>query len=1060
MQATGINATISLAPADAGHFTFTANSVKASFGSYLTLQAVASTTQPAIAFDTAAADGYIAQIGTLQATLTAGSLTIGGSASNFDITASGTLDTSKNFGVELNINDPNATASTFQLPTWLPFSISKLALTWPNISNDPANFTIDLSASVNASLGPVTLSGSVQDAVIDVGKLAARQFPIDSLGGGGIAVGGNLFGGKVSGSLFLADEVVGGKTVFYGGIEAGLDIEDLAGFEIRLGISQYGPLDAFVEVNAPIILDPDSGLAVTDLYGEVLFDDPLTPISQPITSAGELLNNAEFTKPDSQTLQQWEDQLGQQVMNQASSSDPWDPFSQPVTIKAGATLFDAYATTNAFELNGNVLICTNGILEASGTLTVGDSISLTGAAYINLSQATSGQAAPRLRGRGSQPGPAGDDLRRHPVPVHRGPHAPELRTGLQPAAGRHRHHAQQRRLDRLRHRENINLNNTSYTVEFWARRNDTGRAETIIGQDDAQTGSDLKVGFDANNNLVVSSGGTTLTYASTDNLWHHWAVAYDQTTSTLTLYEDGPVASNSAQPIQGASTTLTIGDSVCLTTISTAPSTTSACGTSPATPRTSRRTTDWPRWGPAFRDCWPTGRSPRGRATARPTLPERQYPHLRGQSGLVPVARVQPDDHHHWRRRPDHPRPAGRARPVDQRDGQLPHQPEPGDARPERQWHCQPRADRQFPDPGRHRPLRPAGNRTQQHGLSPRHLRHLCRHHPPEFGAGEPGNQPERITVLRFNTTDVSQQETLQIAGQSTPETFTLPPESVSLMAQGTASFTLNNQTWFAINGELDIYFGATTTASGSVDPEFYAYINGALVIGPSSAPYFDFATTGFLQISDQGIAATFNLTLSGSQALAAAGITLGNDKFELTLNTTGQDVSFTPPSITDPNQPGTSPPVNIPAAPNSSSPAESYLEIQAGGSLDIENTIDLSGTFNLLIAPTVIDIGLDANFAFGGVLAFQVQGGLILNTGGSIRSGGRSQPRADRGHPFDLRLQSEYVVPARSEFDWPVPVAGRHQCAGRDQRHQFALCPGPGHGRPAGRQLRHLRYL
>ena len=126
----------------------------------------------------------------------------------------------------------------------------------------------------------------MQDAVIDVGKLAAGQFPIDSLGGGGIAVGGNLFGGKVSGSLFLADEVVGGKTVFYGGIEAGLDIEGLAGFEIRLGISQYGPLDAFVEVNAPIILDPDSGLAVTDLYGEVLFDDPLTPISQPITSAG------------------------------------------------------------------------------------------------------------------------------------------------------------------------------------------------------------------------------------------------------------------------------------------------------------------------------------------------------------------------------------------------------------------------------------------------------------------------------------------------------------------------------------------------------------------------------------------------------------------------------------------------------------------------------------------------------------------------------------------------------------------------------------------------------
>ena len=99
VQATGINATISLAPADAGHFTFTADSVKAAFGSYLTLQAVASATQPAITFDTAATDGYIAQIGTLQATLTAGGITIGGSASNFDITADGTLDTSQGFGV-------------------------------------------------------------------------------------------------------------------------------------------------------------------------------------------------------------------------------------------------------------------------------------------------------------------------------------------------------------------------------------------------------------------------------------------------------------------------------------------------------------------------------------------------------------------------------------------------------------------------------------------------------------------------------------------------------------------------------------------------------------------------------------------------------------------------------------------------------------------------------------------------------------------------------------------------------------------------------------------------
>ena len=449
-----------------------------------------------------------------------GGLTIGGSASNFDIEKDGTLDTSQGFGVSLNVNDPNATAATFQLPSWLPFSISKLALTWPDISDDPANFSIDLSASVNASLGPVTLSGSVQDAVINVGKLEQGEFPIDSLGGVGISIGGNLFGGKVSGSLFLADEVVGDQTIFYGGIEAGLDIEGLAGFEVRLGISQYGPLDAFVEVNAPIILDPESGLAVTDLYGEVLFDDPLAGIAQPITSAGELLNNAEFTKPDSQTLQQWEDQLGQQVMIQASSSDnqpimspatatggqwvtsqpsssgPWGPFSQPITIKAGATLFDAYATTNAFELNGNLVLCTNGILEASGVLTVGDSISLTGAAYIDLSQVASGQAAVAPGQAAVASGQAALDFAVEapsqaplatiyggiqfqyaaaPTLLDSGPGSspPQAGTGITLNSGGSTDYATA---------QNINLNNTSYTVEFWARRNDTGRAETIIGQ--------------------------------------------------------------------------------------------------------------------------------------------------------------------------------------------------------------------------------------------------------------------------------------------------------------------------------------------------------------------------------------------------------------------------------------------------------------------------------------------------------------------------------------------------------------------------------------------------
>ena len=393
MQATGINATISLAPADAGHFTFTADTVKATFGSYLELDAIASANQPAVAFDTAAADGYIAQIGTLEVKFSLGGFTIGGSASNFDILPNGMLDTSQDFGVSLNVNDPNATAKTFQLPSWLPFSISKLDLTWPDISHDPADFSIDLSASVGGTLGPVTLSGSVQDAVIDVGKLEQGEFPIDSLGGVGISVGGTCSAARSAARSSLPTRWWAARPSSTAASRPGLISRGSPASRSASDISQYGPLDAYVEVNAPIILDPDSGLAVTNLYGEVLFDDPLNsdrPADHQRRGAAE---QRRVHQAQNQTLQQWETELGQQVMNQASSSNPWDPFNQPVTIKAGATLFDAYATSNAFELDGNLVLCTNGILEASGVLTVGDSISLTGAAYIDLSKVASGQAA-------------------------------------------------------------------------------------------------------------------------------------------------------------------------------------------------------------------------------------------------------------------------------------------------------------------------------------------------------------------------------------------------------------------------------------------------------------------------------------------------------------------------------------------------------------------------------------------------------------------------------------------------------------------------------------------
>ena len=112
---------------------------------------------------------------------------------------------------------------------------------------------------------------------------------------------------------------------------------------------------------------------------------------------------------------------------------------------------------------------------------------------------------------------------------------------------------------------NINLNNTSFTLEFWADRNAASSLEDVIGQAPATPASTtgLSIGFDNNNNFVVTSGGTSLSFpAGEDTSWHHWAVTFDAATGTRSIYRDGILeASDTAAPIEGASTTLLIGKS-------------------------------------------------------------------------------------------------------------------------------------------------------------------------------------------------------------------------------------------------------------------------------------------------------------------------------------------------------------------------------------------------------------------------------------------------------------------------------------------------------------------
>lgn len=86
--------------------------------------------------------------------------------------------------------------------------------------------------------------------------------------------------------------------------------------------------------------------------------------------------------------------------------------------------------------------------------------------------------------------------------------------------------------------EGVNLENKSFTIEFWTRRL-TDNQGVIFSQ------GDLELGFNASNNFYAKFGTQTLTtatsYTTADN-WMHWAVSYDYEQKTTSFYMNSTIA--------------------------------------------------------------------------------------------------------------------------------------------------------------------------------------------------------------------------------------------------------------------------------------------------------------------------------------------------------------------------------------------------------------------------------------------------------------------------------------------------------------------------------------
>lgn len=93
----------------------------------------------------------------------------------------------------------------------------------------------------------------------------------------------------------------------------------------------------------------------------------------------------------------------------------------------------------------------------------------------------------------------------------------------------------------------IDLVHKSFTIEFWAKRGDTGRSQAFLRQSENRRPTrnhGLHMGFRTNNQYCIAFWGDNLDTQTpyTDRDWHHWAGTYDHQTKRQRLYCDSEPA--------------------------------------------------------------------------------------------------------------------------------------------------------------------------------------------------------------------------------------------------------------------------------------------------------------------------------------------------------------------------------------------------------------------------------------------------------------------------------------------------------------------------------------
>ena len=358
----------------------------------------------------ATATQYLVQFQSVAATIKIGGLEIGGEARNFGFLGDGSFKAGNGFGVFVSVG--SATGDSFKWPAFLPVRIDAIGIEWEDVENHPEDFVILLSASVTGikGLDSLEFSGSIVGVRIQPSLLAEGKFPIIGIDSLAVTVRGKMFGGEINaglvGGIMRLDsnyQAIGDfdrttpvhQRVFYLGLQGGFSMAGMAGFTIRIGLSELGPLQVFLNVQLPtgILLVPQIGLTLNDFSAGVEFFKSLPSIDDPFA-----LRNAAFALPTNMTADQWLVSLKQQVALQArtlsqnpSMSGFEAAFKAPMTFTGSARIYSLFTSQAVFNGRVTIMISTDGKFMIHGQLNFADNnLSISGRLYADLSRVSSG----------------------------------------------------------------------------------------------------------------------------------------------------------------------------------------------------------------------------------------------------------------------------------------------------------------------------------------------------------------------------------------------------------------------------------------------------------------------------------------------------------------------------------------------------------------------------------------------------------------------------------------------------------------------------------------------